>query len=184
MLKTIRSVVRQMLARPPEPIIRSAEIEFPFRWSLTRGWDERPKLVVVGNNPSDADTRRDDPTMWVVMKFAYAWGYGGVEMLNIYPFITRDYSTFLAWRRDHDHAVRMMALNSAMIRGRMAAANIVMAAWGRLPFGDDAKLFVSDNPVNYHCFGVTNDGAPKHPMARGKSRIPDNQRPVPWRLAA
>jgi hypothetical protein len=32
-----------------------------------------------------------------------------------------------------------------------------------------------------HCFGLTDDGAPMHPMARGRSRILDHALPVLWK---
>ncbi|WP_020095016.1 hypothetical protein [Methylobacterium sp. 285MFTsu5.1] len=32
-----------------------------------------------------------------------------------------------------------------------------------------------------HCFGLTADGSPIHPMARGRSRIPDHAQPMLWK---
>jgi hypothetical protein len=34
------------------------------------------------------------------------------------------------------------------------------------------------------CWGTNADGSPKHPMARGKHRIPADQPPILWRAKA
>ena len=34
-----------------------------------------------------------------------------------------------------------------------------------------------------YCLGTTGGGSPKHPTARGKHRVPDDQQPVLWRNA-
>ena len=37
--------------------------------------------------------------------------------------------------------------------------------------------------VDLVCLGLTKDGYPKHPMARGAHRIPRDQQPILWKSA-
>lgn len=38
------------------------------------------------------------------------------------------------------------------------------------------------NGVKLDCLGTTGSGAPKHPLARGKHRIPADFAPVAWEM--
>ena len=56
-----------------------------YRWWLRRSWNPtRPTLVFVGLNPSQADGDREDPTLRRLISFAQAWGYGQLEVLNLF----------------------------------------------------------------------------------------------------
>jgi hypothetical protein len=60
-----------------------------YRWWLERVWaPERPRLIYVGLNPSRADGCRDDPTLRRLQGFARAWGYGALEVLNLFARIS------------------------------------------------------------------------------------------------
>ena len=72
---------------PAPPIVRSAQIEGPYRWTMTRAWGAGPVITWVLFNPSDADGRRDDPTTLRMMGFSYRWGFGSMVVANVYPFI-------------------------------------------------------------------------------------------------
>ncbi len=55
----------------------SADIEGPYRYSLTREWaPERRPMVVIGVNPSTADAATNDPTIRRCLSFAWAAGAG------------------------------------------------------------------------------------------------------------
>jgi hypothetical protein len=174
--------------KPPEPIIRAAEVEGDCRWTLSRRWGPGPLMACVGNNPSYADARRDDPTMWRVMGFAFRWGFGGVVMLNVYPFITPDMDKLRAWAATDLPAVHIATgYNLDRVAGALELADLHVAAWGNLPDPDDVSEFLYGleanlgREVDWHCLGTTNSGAPTHPMARGKHRVPDDAKPVRWR---
>lgn len=58
-----------------------------YRYTLTRIWDEtKPKVMFIGLNPSTADETKDDPTIIRCINFAKSWGYGGLEMTNLFAF--------------------------------------------------------------------------------------------------
>ena len=62
-----------------------------FRWWLWRRWDpQAPLLLFIGLNPSMADGRCDDPTTRRLMGLASRWGFGTIEVLNLYARITAD----------------------------------------------------------------------------------------------
>jgi hypothetical protein len=59
-----------------------------YRWWLERLWDPcRPRILFIGLNPSRADARSNDPTLRRVMRFARSWGYGAVDVLNLFARI-------------------------------------------------------------------------------------------------
>jgi hypothetical protein len=56
-----------------------------YRWWLERVWEPgAPRLLFVGLNPSGADARRDDPTLRRLLGFARGWGYGALEVVNLF----------------------------------------------------------------------------------------------------
>tara|TARA_R100000306_G_scaffold31951_1_gene33882 strand:- start:261 stop:530 length:270 start_codon:yes stop_codon:yes gene_type:complete len=59
----------------------------------------------------------------------------------------------------------------------------VLAAWGDLASDADIAPMVEQiGTLNLICLGTNASGSPKHPMARGKARIPDDQEPLPFSL--
>ncbi len=62
-----------------------------YRWWLRRRWrDDAPTLLFLGLNPSGADGRRDDPTLRRLIGLADGWGYGAIEVLNLFAWISAD----------------------------------------------------------------------------------------------
>lgn len=62
-----------------------------YRYALWRIWDDKkPFIMFVGLNPSTANEDKDDATIRRVISMAKQWGYGGVYMMNCFPFISTD----------------------------------------------------------------------------------------------
>lgn len=153
-----------------------------WRWWLTRQWDATlPRLVVCMLNPSDADASRNDPTILTLIKFAKRWGFGGLFVINQNAFRSPHPTVMLA----QPVAVRLGPKNQstwvdALMYAR-SAGGWVLAAWGN--GGDNQGDFVHTAEmlgVPLKCMGVTQNGSPKHPLARGLHRIPDDQVPLTW----
>ena len=62
-----------------------------WRYRLVRVWDSnRPRLAWVILNGSDADEHHTDPTVRRCIGFARAWGYGGVDIANLYGLVSKN----------------------------------------------------------------------------------------------
>ena len=151
------------------------------RYWLGRIWDRAlPLLVVCMFNPSTADGQKDDPTIQRLCKWARLWGYGGILVINLYSLRSSDpadvrVSGKLAWG-DAQHEAIGHALDIAAKQ-----KTPVLAAWGDLACSADIIPFTKAAAgIDLICLGQTKSGAPKHPMARGRSRIPDEQMPMAW----
>jgi hypothetical protein len=163
-----------------------------LRFTLTREWDDRPKVCFIGHNPSTADHLVDDPTVRRWMYFARAWGRGGFVAVNLYPIRTPDADK--AWRwADYEHngpdwwARDMLMLNVETIAREAKACGLVVACWGAIardPVWNDhviEEIVSGEGPwPTVHVFRLTAAGAPVHPMARGRHRVPDDAQPIIW----
>jgi hypothetical protein len=158
-----------------------------FRHELRRVWDDRGLvLVVVMLNPSTADDQHEDPTLHVLIWFAKLWGFGGLLIVNLYD-----------WRSPSPAAMRKeprrrSEANEGFLESALAEAQVqrtpVLAAWGNHGDFEGEASRLADRArqrgVDLVCLGTTSSGAPKHPMARGRHRIPRDQNPIIWRAAA
>lgn len=62
-----------------------------YRYALWRIWDTgKPLVMFIGLNPSTANETDNDPTIKSVCRIARNNGYGGVYMMNCYPYISTD----------------------------------------------------------------------------------------------
>jgi hypothetical protein len=137
-----------------------AAIMGPYRYTLWRAWTEAlPRLLFVLLNPSVADASLDDPTLRRCIRFAQDWGYGSVEMANLY-----------AYRATHPRTLRQIAdpvgpLNDHHIQEAAGRADKIAVAWGvlgDLHGRDQAVLSLLPQPL--WCLGYTLGGAPRHPL--------------------
>ena len=98
------------------------------RWWLERRWDpQRPRLLFIGLNPSRADDRRDDPTLRRLIGFAQAWGFGSLEVLNLFSRITASPAVL---RRSREP---LGGRNDAWLSERLAnlrPGDAVLLGWG------------------------------------------------------
>lgn len=188
-----------VLRMPAEPIVRSAEIEDNYRWVLKRAWGAGPCALWCGVNPSDANGQRDDPTMLREIGFSYRWGFGSLVKVNIYPFISANQQALRRWRAswapdmresEFDHsAFHAWLRNVDVVRGLIEKCDIRIAAWGNGAEGDDLTQFLDElafdyeekaRPIQWHCIGKNANGSPKHTLARGVHRVPDDAKPFIW----
>lgn len=155
------------------------------RYWLWRRWAHGlPMLVTAMFNPSTADERKDDPTIKRLCGWANRWGYGGVLVVNLHsirsadPAAVRWMAPGRSWGDAQHHALAH-ALDMAEQQ-----ETPVLVGWGDLATDDDIRPFAEAAAgLPFICLGTNASGSPKHPMARGRARIPDDQEPVPYVLA-
>ena len=76
--------------------------------------------------------------------------------------------------------------NIEVIRTEAERAQMIVPCWGAIawdPVWVHVVLQGACTGRELHCLGKTASGAPTHPMARGKHRVPDTAQPQIWRRA-
>jgi hypothetical protein len=144
-----------------------------YRYSLTRGWDtEKPKVVFIMLNGSTADAANDDPTLRRCISFAKDWGYGSLEVVNLFGYRT----TLPSELKRAEYPVGPE--NDKYIVAAIKKAQTVVVAWGThgiyLKRNYKVIQLLAEHNVRPLCLGKTKDGHPKHPLY-----IKANTLPVP-----
>jgi hypothetical protein len=164
-----------------------------LRFTLERRWDDRPQVCFIGHNPAEADEVRDDMTCTRWMHFARAWGFGGLVGVNLYPLRTSKPEAVRRWADWQSHGpdwgTRDVLLENVDIVAREAKrAALVVACWGAIARDElwvdhvIEEITTGEAPwPNLYVFGLTSAGAPIHPMARGRHRVPNDVQPVLWK---
>ncbi len=133
-----------------------------YRYLLSRTWsDEGKKAVFVMLNPSSADASLNDPTISRCIGFAERLGCGSLQVVNLFAYRTAYPKELRVCRSP------VGALNNQYIRGAVEAASLVVVAWGnwgRLHGRDKEVLQLIAGRTSLHCFGVTGQGHPRHPL--------------------
>jgi hypothetical protein len=131
-----------------------------YRYLLWRRWAETATVLFVMLNPSTADGSRDDPTIRRCTGLASAWGFGEVEVANLFAWRATDPRALVRARR------RVGPRNDAVIVEAAARADAIVVAWGvhgALAGRDRAVArLLAGRAVR--CLGVCRDGAPRHPL--------------------
>lgn len=139
------------------------------------------RVVFLMLNPSTADAFQIDPTVNECRKRSIALSADVLEVVNLFALR----SPHPADLKKRTHGFRGDdAINNAEILAACTGAHRVIAAWGNhgaLDYRDLSVLnLLRANGVALHHLGTTQDGYPKHPLARGRHRIPADQQPIAW----
>lgn len=166
-----------------------------LRFALERYWgkpDGRIALV-IGCNPSTADGLKDDPTSRWWNAWFRNYGFNGYVAVNLYPFRTSspaDCKALADWDNNGPdwHARDLIQSNLEYIVTLAKSLSQVFVCWGAIAWDQNWIDFVveaiQEGPEPWPdlwCWGTTKNGAPKHPLARGKHRILVDQKPQIWR---
>jgi hypothetical protein len=143
-----------------------------YRYALWRIWDsDKPLIMFVGLNPSTANEHKDDATIRRVKKFAHLWGYGGVYMMNCFPYVSTN--------PDHLYDFGNTAMNDHWLNKAAKVADEIIFAWGTFPIvkklGRDKEL--TQMFPNAKALVINIDGSPRHPLY-----VPNSIKPVKWEL--
>ena len=110
-----------------------------YRFALWRIWDEsKPCIMFIGLNPSTANESTDDPTIRRIKKFASDWGYGGVYMMNCFPYVSTNPDDL----KDFGNT----AMNDHWLNQVAEKCSETIFAWGAFPIvkesGRDKELCI------------------------------------------
>ena len=138
-----------------ESISATADIRGEYRYTLTRVWDPAlPMITFVLLNPSTADAVQLDPTLRRCVGFAKREGHGGMLILNLYAFRTKDPKVMMAATDpvgpDND---RVLA----------GVTGTVVAGWGTNADAARVTRALALLP-RLHALGFTKNGHPRHPL--------------------
>ena len=133
-----------------------------FRYRLRRTWTTGPRVAFIGLNPSTADATKDDPTIRRCVGFAKAWGFGGVDVVNLFAFRATE-------PRELKRAADPVGTeNDSHLVEVAVSAGRVVAAWGvhgSHQGRDEAVLdLLRVAGVSVYCLSRTQAGQPRHPL--------------------
>ncbi len=98
-----------------------------YRYSLSKEWDQhKDKVVFIMLNPSIADDEEEDKTTRRCIYFAEKFGYGSLEIVNLFAYIT-------PYPRDLKKLEKNEAIgneNYKYINRALISASMIIAAWG------------------------------------------------------
>lgn len=134
-----------------------------YRYQLWRVWDElKPRVLFVMLNPSTADAAHDDPTIRKCVAYAKAWGYGSLEVVNL--FAVRSTSPAMIYTHDDPKGKD----NDPYILESGYRAHLIVAAWGAHGEHRERDRYVGAllklHGFKLHCLKVTSKGLPNHPL--------------------
>lgn len=146
-----------------------------YRYLLTRTWGTSGTHAVwTMLNPSKAGAFAGDPTIGRCIDFTKSWGLDGLAVVNLDALIATDP------RELRKHPDPVGPLNDEFIRKAIQPWSVVVVAWGAHPMAAaraEAVLdIIADRTSGVGCLGVTADGHPIHPLARGKHYVPAGTR--------
>lgn len=137
-----------------------------YRYKLGRYWThETAPAVWIMLNPSTADAVEDDPTIRRCISFAKRWGFGGIEVFNLFALRSRD-PIRIETAHDPVGPENDYWLTTAAQSGRT-----IIAAWGACQTLLQSRraarvmeLLVQSTAAKPTSLGLTKAGNPRHPL--------------------
>lgn len=155
-------------------MIRSADISAcgSYRYALYREWDDNDRRVCfIMLNPSTADAEVDDPTIRRCIGFAKRWGFGSLEVVNLFALRATSPDVLLT------HPRPIGPDTDSVIEAALSDADLTICAWGtRGTLLDRNKVvleLLDGHGIERYALRLTNDGHPAHPLY-----LPGNLKPV------
>jgi hypothetical protein len=133
-----------------------------WRFRLWRAWGAGPRVAFIGLNPSTATETKNDPTIRRCIGFAMAWGFDGLEMLNIFGLRSTDPAGL--YRHRNPHGVG----NTDAIVAVTANCRLIICAWGShgkyMHQGIQVVRSLVGLGRDLSALRINGDGTPGHPL--------------------
>ncbi|WP_353930180.1 DUF1643 domain-containing protein [Okeanomitos corallinicola TIOX110] len=158
-----------------------AKIDGNYRYLLGRKWDVNLQQVTfVMLNPSTADHEKDDQTLRKCINFAKSWGYGSLEVVNLF-----------AYRATKPNKLKSKDIepvgskNNQYILSAIERAEKIILGWGAwlddvsiskypiIKHRDKEVLTLINDKKPLYCLRITKNGYPNHPVY-----LPKNINPI------
>lgn len=144
-----------------------------YRYLLWREWNPtQPRVVFVMLNPSTADAEINDATIRCCIRFAQSWGYGALEVVNLFALIAT-----------HPQQLKQASIDPIgqecdryLLEAADRAEQLIVAwgNWGSLHARDRSVLNLLTSHQIY-CVGRNRSGQPRHPLY-----LPQRTKAVPF----
>ena len=141
-----------------------------YRYALRREFGDGPIVTFIMLNPSKADAERNDNTVTRCLGFARHWGFGTLQVVNLFAYRATDSSEL------HGVADPIGPDNDRHILEACVPAGQIICAWGAHPLAPVraravvAQLQAHQYPL--YCLEVTQDGWPRHPLYVRSKTLP------------
>ncbi len=126
---------------------------------------QRTTCLFIMLNPSTADEKRNDPTVSRCIGFAKHWGFGRLEVCNIFAYQATDPKELY----DLEYPSQVIGPdNDKHIRHAVERADRVVCAWGNHGVLFDRGIYIRQAIMLQDkfpfAFKITNKGQPIHPL--------------------
>lgn len=138
-----------------------------YRWTLSREWEptlERCMFLML--NPSTADADHFDPTVRRCFGYARRWGYGALDVGNLFAFRATDWRDMRRVGTGEDPVDMVGPCNDEALLEMAAGAGLIVCAWGSFAWAEERAEHVKQLLAHrdLHCLRLTKDGRPYHPL--------------------
>ncbi len=149
---------------------RNCEKDGIYRYSLNIKWSPCPpgkKFVVIMCNPSTADGTKDDATTHILRKWAQQRGYGEVNIINLFSYISTNQNRLFSLSTKKATGEK----SNQKIKTILENADTIIAAWGNPPRGLEQRFearaveiesMIAGTPI-FRVGRLTLRGNPRHP---------------------
>lgn len=147
-----------------------------YRWILWRYFVEQPQRILnaLMLNPSDADEKKNDPTVERMTQRAIQMGFDGLLVTNIHALVSTDPDELLR------HPSPTGLMNDASILQAAQQASMILCGWSShraaRERGAAVRKMLDCARVPLHVLKLSRSGAPWHPLY-----LPYSLKPVPWK---
>lgn len=132
-----------------------------YRYRLWREIDPAGRrCTFVLLNPSTADATKNDPTVRRCINYATSWGFGIVDVVNIFALRSTDPRALFT------HPDPVGPENDEAILRAAISSDLLICAWGvHGRFSGRARIVEEMlRPYNPHALAITKRGEPGHPL--------------------
>lgn len=148
-----------------------------YRYTLWRVWDvSLPRLLFVMLNPSTADHTQNDPTIRRCIRFAKSWGFGAIEVVNLFAYRATDPKEL-----KNNLIDPVGSDNDDYLISRSSKCDVIVLAWGTKGVYQkrDRTVLKLLNKYSLNCLEETKSGHPKHPLyVNGETKYSTYPKPV------